>query len=164
MESFVALTGIDEVNILLTLHARSVSKANAKVITKINRINFKEVLNGLSLGSVVYPNNIASESILAYVRARLNSKDILSVETLTHMYEGRVEAIEFLVDEGSPVENIPLRDLDIKSNVLVSFINHNGQIIIPSGSDCIQAGDTVMIVTTHSGFSDISDILEEDDE
>lgn len=164
VESFVALTGIDEVNVLLTLHARTVSKANAKVITKINRINFKEVLNKLTLGSVVYPNQIASESILAYVRARLNSKDIMSVETLTHMYEGRVEAIEFLVDEGSPVENIPLRDLSIKENVLVSFINHNGQIIIPSGSDCIQAGDTVMIVTTHSGFADISDILEEDDE
>ncbi|SFQ45565.1 trk system potassium uptake protein TrkA [Lachnospiraceae bacterium XBB1006] len=164
VESFVPLTGIDEVNILLTLHARSVSKANAKVITKINRINFKDVINGLALGSVVYPNNIASETILAYVRARTNSKDSVSVETLTHMYDGRVEAIEFMVDESSAVVDIPLKDLDIKDNVLVSFINHNGRIIIPSGHDMIQAGDTVMLVTTHSGFTDITDMLEETDE
>ena len=164
VESFVPLTGIDEVNILLTLHARSVSKANAKLITKINRINFKNVINGLSLGSVVYPNNITSEAILAYVRARLNSKDSNSVETLSHMFDGRVEAIEFLVDEDSPVVNTPLKDLDIKNDVLVSFINHSGRIIIPSGQDVITAGDTVMIVTTHSGFTDISNILEVEDE
>ncbi|MBE5905905.1 MAG: Trk system potassium transporter TrkA [Lachnospiraceae bacterium] len=164
VESFVPLTGIDEVNVLLTLHARSVTKANAKVITKINRINFKNVLNGLSLGSVVYPNHIASEMILAYVRARTNSKDSVSVETLTHMYDGRVEAIEFSVNEQSAVIDIPLRDLNIKQNVLVSFINHNGQIIIPSGHDMIHAGDTVMLVTTHTGFTDITDMLEETDE
>ncbi len=164
VESFVPLTGIDEVNILLTLHARSVSKANAKVITKINRINFKNVVNGLSLGSVIYPNNITSEAILAYVRARLNSKDSSSVETLSHMFDGRVEAIEFSVAEDSPVVNTPLKDLRTKHNVLVSFINHNGRIIIPSGNDIIQPEDTVMIVTTHTGFTDISDILEDEDE
>lgn len=164
VESFVPLTGIDEVNILLTLHAKNVSRANAKLITKINRIPFKDVVNELSLGSVVYPNKITSEAILAYVRARLNSKDSLSVETLTHLFDGRVEAIEFSVDENSPIIGIPLKDLSIKNDVLVSFINHSGRIIIPTGSDLIQAGDTVMVVTTHTGFTNISDILEVSDE
>lgn len=160
VESFVPLTGIDEVNILLTLHAKSVSRANAKLITKINRIPFKDVVNELSLGSVVYPNRITSEAILAYVRARLNSKESLSVETLTHLFDGRVEAIEFSVQETSPIVNIPLRELPLKKDVLVSFINHSGHIIIPTGSDIIQPGDTVMIVTSHTGFTDICDILE----
>lgn len=156
-ESFIPLTGIDEVNILLTLYAKNVS--NTKVITKINRIPFKDVVNNLELGSVLYPNIIASEAIIAYVRARLNSKDSNSVETLYHMFDGRVEAIEFSVSEDSPVLNTPLKDLSIKDNLLVSFINHGGRVIIPSGQDCIQAGDTVMIVTTHTGFTDIADIL-----
>ena len=68
VESFVPLTGIDEENILLTLHTRQVSKA--KVITKINRINFKDVIAKLDLGSVIYPRYITSEAIIAYVRAR----------------------------------------------------------------------------------------------
>ena len=42
VESFVPLTGIDEENIMLTLHAKQVS--SAKVITKINRISFTDVI------------------------------------------------------------------------------------------------------------------------
>lgn len=156
-ESFVALTGIDEENILLTLHARQVS--NAKVITKINRITFNDVINNLDLGSVVYPRYITSEAIIAYVRAKKNSMGS-NIETLYHMFDHRVEAIEFRVDKESKVTNIPLMNLSLKKNLLISFINRNGSIIIPSGQDCIQVGDTVMIVTIYSGFNDILDILE----
>ena len=156
MESFVALTGIDEENILLTLYARQVS--NAKVITKINRLTFKNVLNSLDLGSIVYPRYIASEAIIAYVRAKRNSMDS-NIETLYHMFDHRVEAIEFRVYENSRVTNIPLMTLPLKKNLLVSFINRNGKVLIPSGQDCIQVGDTVTIVTTHTGFKDIRDIL-----
>ena len=158
VESFVPLTGIDEENILLTLYARQVS--NAKVITKINRINFRDVINTLDLGSVVYPKYITAEAIIAYVRAKTASKDS-NIETLYHMFNHRVEAIEFRVDDESGVTDIPFKDLHLKKNLLVSFINRNGDIIIPSGNDCIRLGDTVMIVTTHTGFYDIQDILED---
>ena len=75
------------------------------------------------------------------------------------MFDHRVEAIEFRVDEESAVTNIPFKDLSLKKGLLVSFINRNGDIIIPNGLDCIMPGDTVMIVTTHTGFNDIQDIL-----
>ena len=158
VESFVPLTGIDEENILLTLFARQVS--GAKVITKINRINFRDVINTLDLGSVIYPKYITAEAIIAYVRAKNASKDS-NIETLYHMFDHRVEAIEFRVDDESNVTDIPFKDLHLKKNLLVSFINRNGDIIIPSGNDCIRLGDTVMIVTTHTGFYDIQDILED---
>lgn len=155
-ESFVALTGIDEENILLTLHARQVS--NAKVITKINRITFKDVISKLDLGSVIYPKYITSETIIAYVRAKKDSMNS-NIETLYHMFDHRVEAIEFRVDHASDVTDIQLKDLALKKDLLISFINRNGSILIPSGHDCIKVGDTVMIVTTHTGFNDIRDIL-----
>ncbi|MBO5094957.1 MAG: Trk system potassium transporter TrkA [Lachnospiraceae bacterium] len=155
-ESFIPLTGIDEENILLTLFARQIS--NAKVITKINRISFRDVINSLDLGSVIYPKYITSEAIIAYVRAKKNSMDS-NIETLYHMFDHRVEAIEFRVSEKSTVTGIPLMDLTLKKNLLISFINRNGKIIIPSGHDSIEVGDTVMIVTTHTGFNDILDIL-----
>lgn len=158
IESFVPLTGIDEENILLTLYARQVS--NAKVITKINRITFKDVISKLDLGSVVYPRYITAEAIIAYVRARKNSMDSNNIETLYHMFDSRVEAIEFRVDSESAVTNSALMELPLKKNLLISFINRNGRIIIPTGQDCIHVGDTVMIVTTHTGFHNILDILE----
>lgn len=156
VESFVPLTGIDEENIMLTLYARQVSKA--KIITKINRINFKEVISKLDLGSLIYPRYITSEAIIAYVRAKKDSMDS-NIETLYHMFDYRAEAIEFRVNEESEVTGISLADLSLKKNLLISFINRNGSIIIPSGQDCIKVGDTVMIVTTHTGFNDIQDIL-----
>lgn len=155
-ESFVPLTGMDEENILLTLHARQVS--DAKVITKINRSNYKNVINSLDLGSVVYPRYITAEAIIAYVRAKTDSMNS-NIETLYHMFDQRVEAIEFRVEESSKLTGTPLMDLNLKKDLLVSFISRNGNILIPSGRDTIEVGDTVMIVTTHTGFNDIQDIL-----
>ncbi len=156
-ESFIPLTGIDEENIILSLHAKQVSQA--KLITKINRFAFKNVINSLDLGSVVYPRYITSEAIIAYVRAKRASLDS-NIETLTHLYDQRVECIEFHIDRASDVTGTMLKDLSLKEHIMITFISRNGNIIFPGGMDTIEVGDNVMIVTTHSGFNDISDILE----
>ena len=158
-EAFVPLTGLDEENILLTLFAKRVP--NLKTITKINRITFNDVIDGLELGSVVYPKHITAESIIAYVRARQNSIGS-NVETLYHLFDNRVEAIEFNVQKSAPVVGIPLMDLkNKKDDLLIACINRGGKIIFPRGQDAIQPGDSVIIVTTHTGLSDISDILKQ---
>lgn len=155
-DSFVPLTGIDEENIMLTLYANKVS--NAKAVTKINRINFTNVIAGLDLGSVVYPRFLTSEAIIAYVRAMKNSMNS-GIETLSHLFNQRVEAIEFKIKEAPAVTNIPLIDLELKNNLLICVINRNGRVFIPSGQDCFMDGDSVVLVTTHRGFNDINDIL-----
>lgn len=156
MEAFVPLTGIDEENILLTLFAKKVSKA--KVITKINRINFSDVITDLDLGSVIYPKIITSEAIIAYARA-LRASRSSEIATLYHLFDARAEAIEFRIKESTPVVGKALKDLSLKPDLLIAFINRKGKIIIPSGTDTIEVGDTVMIVTTHTGFNEIRDIL-----
>ena len=155
-EAFVALTGLDEENILLTLYAKR--NPGLKTITKINRITFKDVIGGLDLGSVVYPKYITSEAIIAYVRARQNTIGS-NVETLYHMFDRRVEALEFHVDKDAPVVGVKLMDMKLKNNLRVACISRKGQIIFPRGQDQIEPGDGVIIVTTHTGFGDISDIL-----
>lgn len=153
---FVPLTGIDEENVMLTLFASRVSKA--KVITKIDRINFKSVISSLNLGSVIYPRYITSEAIIAYVRAKKDSMGS-NIETLYHMFDHRVEAIEFRAETNSKVLDIPLRDLPIREGILIACINRKGKIIIPSGQDCIRRGDTVIIVSRHAGFDELNNIL-----
>lgn len=156
IESFVPLTGIDEENILLTLYAKRIP--NIKVVTKINRITFNDVIDNLELGSVVYPRYITAEMIIGYVRAMQNSIGS-NIETLYRIFDGRAEAIEFHVEASSPVIGLPLKDLPTKDNLLITCINRNGQILIPRGQDSIQMGDTVVIVTTNTGFRDIGDII-----
>ena len=156
-DAFVALTGIDEQNIFLTMHAKNVS--NAKVITKITRENFKGLIDSMDLGSVIHPRVITSEAIIAYARAKRASIENNNIETLYHMYDSRVEALEFNVNTNSKATDTPLKDLNLKNGVNVAFINRNGKIIIPSGFDQIKVGDTVMIVTTNTGFTTLDDIL-----
>jgi len=157
VESFVPLTGIDEENILLTLYANQVS--DTKVVTKVNRINFDNVLSQLNLGSVVYPRHITAESIIAYVRAKSASGDGDDILTLYHLLDQKVEAIEFKIREESKATGVPFSVLSFKDNVLVAAINRNGKIIIPTGSDTIEVNDTVIVVTTHTGFATILDTL-----
>ena len=155
-ESVVPLTGIDEENILLTLHTQEVS--GAKVVTKINRMMFPEAIEKLNLGSVVCPKDITTNAIVAYVRSRSASKDS-NLETLLRLFDNRVEAIEFVAQPGSPVLDIPLKSLSLRDGLLISCINRKGRILIPGGDECIQAEDSVIIVTTHTGLRELEDIL-----
>lgn len=155
-ESVISLTGIDEENILLTLYAQRVS--NAKVITKINRINFHEVINELELGSVIYPKYITTEAIVRFVRSKKASMNS-NIEALTHLFDDRVEVIEFVIEHESRATDVSLAKLELKDNTLVTCIKRNGKVIIPNGGDCLQVGDAVIVVTAHCGSSDILDIL-----
>lgn len=157
VDALIPATGIDEENILLTLYAKGVT--DAKVITKVNRINFNSVISSLELGSLIHPRLLTAEAILAYARGKKNSLGSGNIETLYHWFNDRVEAIEFKVTKDSEVTNTPLFELELKKSVLVACIIRNGKVIIPRGQDVILKGDGVTIVTTHNGFKDINDIL-----
>ncbi len=160
-DAFVSLTSIDEENILLSLYARKVS--NAKLVTKISRITFEEVINEMPIGSVVCPRSITAGRILRYVRSMENASGS-NVETLYYLAGGKAEALEFKVKDSHHIQrivDIPLMDLNLKKNLLICSINRGGKIFTPGGRDSLQIGDTVIVVTTHKGLSDLIDILKE---
>ena len=155
-EAFVALTNVDEENIMLSLFAKSVSKA--KLITHVHRISYDEIIDSLDIGSVIYPKYLTAEYIIKYVRA-MNSSLGSNIESLYRLNDNRVEALEFSVKSDSPVIGIPLQNMAIKPNILLCSINHKGNISIPGGQSVIEAGDTVIVVTTNTRLNDIKDIL-----
>lgn len=159
--AFVALTGLDEENIFLSLFAKSAG--DGKVVTKINRIAFDDVIKHLDLDSTIYPKNITAEIIVRYVRAMKNSEGS-SMETLYNIIKGKVEAAEFTVTAGSPVLDTPLMELQLKKDVLIAAIIRRGDheersVVIPRGSDTISEGDGVVVVARAMSIKDISDIL-----
>ncbi len=155
-EAFVSMTDFDEENIMLALFAKSLSKA--KLITRVHRVDYDEIINELEIGSVIYPKYITAESIIRYVRAMSNSMGS-NIETLYQMNDNKVEALEFLIKEDCPLIGIPLQDVSIKPNILICGINHRGNVTTARGQSVIHAGDTVVLVTTTKGFQDIRDIL-----
>ncbi len=156
-ESFVSITDFDEENIMLSLFAKSLSKA--KIITRVHRIVYDEIIDKLDLGSIIYPKYITAENIVKFVRAMHNSMGS-NIESLYRLNDSRVEALEFIISESCPLTGVPLQELKLKKNILLCSINHKGNISTPSGQSIIHVGDSVVIVTTTTGFSDIRDILE----
>ncbi len=154
--AFITNTKIDEENIMLSLYAKSCSKA--KLITKVHRISYDEIIDNLNVGSIIYPKYITAESIIKYVRAMKNSMGS-EIETLHRLNDNRVEALELIIREDSPVVGIPLRDLHLKSEVLIGCISRKGQVMIPDGQSVIEVGDTIILITTRTGFYDINDAL-----
>ncbi|MGN0586359.1 MAG: TrkA C-terminal domain-containing protein, partial [Oscillospiraceae bacterium] len=142
--------------ILLSLFARTMSKG--KLVTKINRIDFDDVIKRLDLDSTIYPKNITSDMILRYVRAMKNTIGS-NVETLSSVIKGKVEAAEFIIKEKSAITDKPLAELKLKDNVLVAAILRGKTVIIPRGHDMIQPGDAVVIVSHIAALHDINDIL-----
>lgn len=154
--AFVALTSIDEENILLSLFAKSIGPG--KVITKIDRIDFASVISHLDLDSTIYPKHITADQIERYARATANTLGG-NMETLYHIIPGKVEAAEFLVSTESAVTDIPLSALRCKKGILVAAIIREDTVIIPRGKDAIRVGDAVIIVSGDLSLHNLTDIL-----
>lgn len=155
-EAFVALTNLDEENILLSLFAKSVSRA--KIVTKINRIDFDSVIDTLDLDTIIYPKSVTSEHIIRYVRATKKTLGT-NLETLYTLIKGQAEAVEFIVKQPSALTAAPLCKLNLHDNVLIAAIIRNGKVILPRGGDTIMVGDSVVVVSDLIGLHDMTEIL-----
>lgn len=157
MDAIVSMTGIDEENILISMYAGKVSRA--KVITKVNRDSYEQIVGSLELGSVFYPRRICADNVVRFVRALQASDHSASMETLCKIASGKVEAMEFKVKSASSFCGVPLQELSLKENLLVACISRGGKIITPRGNDTIEVGDSVIIVTTQVGLRSLDDIF-----
>ncbi len=163
-DGFASLTGIDEENILLSLYANRISSDTAKTVTKIGRLSFQSLIDNLDIGSVIYPQDLVASHIIRFVRSldlsmRRKSGSASSFETLYKLAGGKAEALEFRITEKSPVAGISLSHMKIRPNVMIGCIYRHGTIITPSGSDHLEEGDSVIVVTTGVRILDIADIL-----
>ena len=149
-------TGIDEENILLALYEKEMS--NAKLLTKINRITFEEVIAGLNVGSIINPNSITSDNIVSFVRALNNSRGS-NVETLYKIAQGRAEALEFFVRDDTKIVGKPLMELSLKPGIIIACITKGNKVTIPNGQSVIENGDSVVVVSIERGLNDLEDIL-----
>ncbi len=157
VDGLAALTGLDEENVIISMFAQS--QGVSKVVTKINHITFGGILEKAGIDCVVTPHAITTNNVCRYIRALENSEDS-SFETLISLVGGRAEGIEFHVGKNFAGNNIPLKDLKLKKDILIAIIIRNSKIVYPTGNDVILPGDSIVIVTTRSGINEISDILQ----
>ena len=157
-DALVALTGVDEENIIMGLFANK--QGVQKIVAKVNEDSRAQMVEGLGIDSIVSSKNATVDAIFSYVRARQNSLSSANIESMYRLVDDRVEALEFVIKEETKYTNIALKDLKTKPNNLIACIGRKRQMIIPSGSDSIQVGDTVVVITKSKKIQDITDILE----
>ena len=156
-DGFVALTGDDGDNIITSLYARSCQVE--KVVTKVNHEHFAEILNNSGLDSIVSPKETVAEQLARYVRA-LGASEGSSMETLYRLVDGKVEVLEFQVREDSACTHVPLKDLKLRKNVLISAIIRGTKTVLPEGSTVILPGDHAVVVTAAGHLRSLDEILE----
>ena len=115
-------------------------------------------MNSLGLDSLVSPRIITCNTLLRYVRARVNAGGT-SVEKLYRIVGGKAEAIEFIARKGDPYIGVPLKELKMRPGALIAIILHNGKVVVPFGNDVIEAGDSVVIMSIESGVTDLNEVI-----
>lgn len=156
MDAFVALTGLDEQNILLSFFASSHNVP--KVIAKVSRPELGGLAKRLGLDCIVSPRSTVADLVVQHARALENSMGS-SVETLYTLMDDGAEALEFKVKDDPRLVRIPLKDLQLKPQVLVAGILRGRETIIPVGNDEILPGDKVVVITAGRRLNDLADIL-----
>ena len=145
-DALVTLTGEDELNMIVSLSARSAGVPH--VITKMSHSGHRKIIDTLDLGSVVCPKDLVVSNIVRYVRAMQNQTGAaVSVHSIA---DGQVEAMEFVVDKNTKNCDIPLKSLKPKPNVLVAGITHGAWTEVPNGDSMFHKGDSVVVVVTRS--------------
>ncbi len=155
LDAFVALTSIDEENIISSMYASSLGIT--KTVAKINRVSSK-VLQSIGMDSEFSSKLIAADRIVGYIRAIGNS-DESSVQTLYKLVDGKIEALEFFITAEFEKTGTPIKDLKIHKDTLIACIIRNARVIFPRGDDTIQTGDSVIIVSKSKQFRNINEIF-----
>lgn len=156
-DGVVCLMNTDEENLLASLYAKKINSA-AKIVTELGNIKFSSVIDSMPLDSIIRPKQLTGEYIVRYVRGMQNTVGN-NVETMYKVADGQAEALEFRVREESSLTSVPISQLSLKNDLQIVCITRAGRIIIPGGNDTIEQGDSVIVVTKHTGLSDLRDIL-----
>lgn len=143
MDALVTLTGLDEQNVISSMYGKTRGVAN--VVTKVNRMETTGILEKLEVGGIVSPKELCSANVVQYVRAMDNQAG--AAITLHKIANGRIEALEFVINERSRNVGVPLKKIHLKSKVLIACITHQGNNLVPDGNSTFEIGDTVIIIT-----------------
>ncbi len=158
MDAVIALTNIDEQNIIVSMFAHHIQVP--KVICKMNRTEYSAILSEDIRECVITPRILTSNDILRYVRA-MENRPGEGVITLHRLVGERVEALEFAVSASTWYLDTPLKDMPIKDDLRIAIITRQGNTIVPSGDDSLRVGDMCVIVTTSAGeFDTLNDIFQ----
>lgn len=146
---FIGATNHDELNILCCIIAKKLGAK--KTIARASKPEYVELFKNdgdLGLSLMVNPQYEAALEISRMLR-------FPSAIKVNEFSNGKVELVEFLVSEDSPLVGLPLKKLGsvFKEKVLICAAQRDDKAIIPTGDFVIQAGDRLFVTATMKHIS-----------
>ena len=150
MDAFIALTGFDEENLLLSLIAKQCGVE--KIVAKTSRKSYESLIENLGDIMIINPLNISATEILHKIRKE-------GVVLFSKVINGQAEFREIMAEKNMLLTTRTLLDLDIPDGVLLAAVERNGETFIPNGSTKIQEGDKVLILSLLSASGALENLL-----
>lgn len=150
MDMFVAATGDDERNIMAAVLAKEVGARSVAAI--VHQPDFAPLVKRLGIDLAVTPR----ASIADRIMKMMYRGDVTSLAVLG---DGQVEVVEMAVPHDAAVLGSDLKDLRMPRGSLVATILRGDTVLIPSGTDSIQAGDSVILIVTAKSLDAVRKIM-----
>ena len=155
-QAFVPLADRDEENLMAGFYAAK--RGVKKVIVKSSRDTYSAIMQDMGLDSIISTKSVATNDILRVVRSRSIRSDS-AVQRMYRLMDGKAEALEFIAQAGDSFIHVPLKDLQVIPDALVAVIVREGQVKVPFGSDTIEVGDYVVVVSRQPGLSSLRQVF-----
>ncbi len=149
MDGFIAMTGMDEENLMSALLAKQ--NGVKKVIAKVSRVNYVNIIKSLGIDSVISPKLITTNHILKFVRGN-------NIESLYRIIEGQAEITEIIADSSSTILNTKIKKLGLPKDVIIATIVRKKEVVIPHGNDVIREGDRVIVISKNKNISSLNEV------
>ncbi len=156
-DGFVALTNLDEENIILSLYAHK--SGVEKVVAKINNDKFIDLLHDVFPDTTLSPKNLVAQRIEGYVRGLAHADDSSTIEALYYLGSQNITATEFVVGARAECVGKTLMELRLKPGVLICAVVRGGKSFLPDGQTSLAPGDKAIVVSEGRSILKLDDIL-----
>jgi trk system potassium uptake protein TrkA len=150
IDGFVAATGNDETNLLSSLLAKSAGAHN--VISLIHKFEYMQLVPRVGIDASVSPRISAVNASLRHVRRGR----VMTIASLTGI---DAEAIEYEVQEHSPIAHKALRDVHFPKQGVIGTILRGDEIILPRGQDILLPGDDVIVFAMPEAIPEVEKLF-----
>ncbi len=149
-DAYVAATGIDEANLLMSL---VVKRAGIyKSVAKISRTNYDGIIDKLNIDAVFNKSYITASEILKIIRG--NDSQAVSL-----LLNAQVECNEFILKKKLAICGKSLKDLALPKGILFIALIRGEETIVPNGDTVLENGDKAVVFATKNEIRNMKNLF-----
>jgi trk system potassium uptake protein TrkA len=150
MDSFVAVTGDDENNIIATLLAKQ--HEVPRLVALVNRVAYLSIMPDIGLNAVISKQMLTVNAVQQFIQHR-------QVAAIAGMPGIEGQMIEYIAGAGSRITRKRLQEVRFPPAAVIGAILRNGKLIIPTGDTQVQVGDRAAVFALPEAMTELDSLF-----